>query len=262
MSSQKADRAVEALLTLRGGMGNVGRERIAMLEAVAEQGSITGAARALGLSYKAVWDGVNAISNLLPQPALVGRTGGAGGGGAELTEEGRRLILAFRRLEEKLSRVSAALLDEGEEIHPDLLLWGIVMKTSARNAFRARVVELKREAVSVEVALEMIGGHVLTAIITNDSADDLALAPGREVVALIKATFVTLALAPAGANSFTGTIAKRVDGESKTEIVLEIGQGKTVISVIPKSEADRLNLSAGMEACALFSPDHVILAVS
>lgn len=262
MPSQKADRAVEALLTLRGGTGTVGRERIAMLEAVADQGSITGAARSLGLSYKAVWDGVNAISNLLPQPALVGRTGGAGGGGAELTEEGRRLILAFRRLEEKLSRVSAALLEEGEEIHPDLLLWGIVMKTSARNAFRARVVELNREAVSVEVVLEMVGGHVLTANITNDSADDLALAPGREVVALIKATFVTLALHPSGANSFTGTIAKRVDGESKAEIVLEIGQGKTVTSVIPKAEADRLDLSAGMTACALFSPDHVILAVS
>src|SRR5579859_2057325 len=144
MSNPKSQSSIEALLTLRGGLGAVGRERIAMLEAAAEQGSITGAAKALGLSYKAVWDGINAINNLLPQPALVGRAGGAGGGGAELTEEGRKLILAFRRLEEKWSRVSAALLEDGEGIHPDLLLWGIAMKTSARNAFRARVVELKR----------------------------------------------------------------------------------------------------------------------
>ena len=145
MSNPKSSGAVEALLTLRGkGMGGVGRERIAMLEAAAEQGSITKAAKVLGLSYKTVWDGINAVNNLLPQPALIAKAGGEGGGGAELTEEGRKLILAFRRLEEKLSRVSAALIEDGEDIHPDLLLWGIAMKTSARNAFRCRVKDLRR----------------------------------------------------------------------------------------------------------------------
>jgi molybdate transport system regulatory protein len=213
-----------------------------------------------------VWDGINAINNLLPQPALLGRAGGAGGGGAELTEEGRKLIVAFRRLEEKWSRVSAALLEDGEGIHPDLLLWGIAMKTSARNAFRARVVELKREAVSVEVTLEVANGHSLTAIITNDSADDLGLAPGREVVALIKASFVMLAPADqaprlSGGNCFIGTVIKRVDGEANAEIVLDIGQGKTVTSVVAKADADILHLAVGMQACALFSAGHVILAV-
>ena len=37
-----------------------------MLEAVAAHGSITAAAKALGYSYKAVWDGLNAVNNLLP----------------------------------------------------------------------------------------------------------------------------------------------------------------------------------------------------
>jgi molybdate transport system regulatory protein len=263
MSERKTDRGIDALLTLRGGMGAVGRERIAMLEAAAEQGSITAAAKALGLSYKAVWDGINAINNLVPQPVLIGRAGGAGGGGAVLTDEGRKLILAFRRLEEKLSRISAALLEEGEEIHPDLLLWGIAMKTSARNAFRCTVREVRREAVNVEVVLDVTDGHALTAIITNDSADDLEIAPGREVVALIKASFVTLAAAdtprPAG-NRFLGKVIKRVDGEANAEIVLEIGAGKTLTSVLAKAEADRLGLAVGEHACAQFSAGHVILA--
>lgn len=257
MSNPKSEGPIEALLTLRGGMGAVGRERIAMLEAAAEQGSITGAAKALGLSYKAVWDGINAINNLLPQPALVGRAGGVGGGGAELTEEGRKLILAFRRLEEKWSRVSAALLEEGDGIHPDLPLWGIAMKTSARNAFRAKVVGLKREAVSVEVLLEVADGHALTAIITNDSADDLGLAPGREVVALIKASFVTLTSGPSGVNCFAGTVIKRIDGETNSEIVLEIGQGKTMTAVVDRAHS----VEVGTETRAQFSAGHVILAV-
>ena len=89
----------DALLVLRGaGHLPVGRDRIAMLEAVAAHGSITAAAKALGYSYKAVWDGLNAVNNLLPRPALLAQSGGRGGGGAVLTEEGRRLIEAFRRL--------------------------------------------------------------------------------------------------------------------------------------------------------------------
>ena len=260
------NRTVDALLTLRGeGMGAVGRERIAMLEAVADAGSITGAAKALGLSYKAVWDGVNAINNLVPRPVLIGRAGGIGGGGAVLTDEGHKLILAFRRLEEKLSRISAAMLEEGEDIHPDLLLWGIAMKTSARNAFRCRVREVRREPVNVEVVLDITDGHALTAIITNDSADDLEIAPGREVVALIKASFVMLAPADeaprrSGGNCFLGRVVKRVDGEANAEIVLEIGEGKTLTAVVARRDADLLRLTLGEDACALFSAGHVILA--
>ena len=82
----------EALLALRGiGHLPVGRDRIAMLEAVAVHGSITAAAKALGHSYKAVWDGLNAVNNLLPAPALLTQSGGRGGGGATLTESGHRL---------------------------------------------------------------------------------------------------------------------------------------------------------------------------
>jgi molybdate transport repressor ModE-like protein len=90
----------DALLLLRGG-GRlpVGRDRIAMLRAVAAHGSITAAAKALGYSYKAVWDGLAAINNLLPRPALQTQSGGRGGGGAILTDDGYRLVAAFQRLE-------------------------------------------------------------------------------------------------------------------------------------------------------------------
>ena len=100
----------EALLALRGaGQLPVGRDRIAMLEAVGAHGSITAAAKALGYSYKAVWDGLNAVNNLLPAPALLAQSGGRGGGGATLTDRRARLIAAFRRLEAKLTEISAAI---------------------------------------------------------------------------------------------------------------------------------------------------------
>lgn len=55
------ERRSDALLVLRGAAQlPVGRDRIAMLEAVADQGSITAAAKTLGYSCKTVWDGLNA----------------------------------------------------------------------------------------------------------------------------------------------------------------------------------------------------------
>lgn len=249
-------REIEALLSWRGqGPASIGRERVAMLQAVADHGSITAAAKALGLSYKTVWDGIDAINNLLPRPALIAQTGGRGGGGATLTDEGRKLIVSFRRLEEKLSQIAATLV-EGEDFHPDLLFWSVAVKTSARNAFRCRVTKVEAETVAVTVTLEIAEGRTITAIVTKDSAQDLTLAPGREVLALIKASFV--ALGPGPGNSFAGTVVKRVDGEKDAEIVMEIGGGKTLTAMVPSNST---GLRVGDKAEAHFSPSQIILAV-
>src|SRR5262245_1919574 len=154
--NQAEGRRSDALLVLRGaGHLPVGRDRVAMLEAVAAHGSITAAAKALGYSYKAVWDGLNAINNLLPRPALLTQSGGRGGGGAALTEEGRRLIAAFRRLEEGLAQISASLTREDTEALQDPPLWSVVMKTSARNAFHCQVAGVTRASVNAEVELKV-----------------------------------------------------------------------------------------------------------
>lgn len=261
------DGKVEALLALRGkGQSPIGRDRISMLEAVAEHGSITQAAKALGFSYKAVWDGVNAINNLLPRPALLAQAGGRGGGGAVLTEEGRRLIAAFRRMEEKLSRISRAIASEGLDENSDLLFWSVAMKTSARNAFRCAVTEVRRAPVNVEVILRVSDRNSIVAIVTNDSAEELGLVPGRDVIALVKSSFIMLARGDvlprvSARNLIWGEVVERIDGGVNSEIVLDIGDGKTLTSVITRESAEELPLLIGDRACALFKASHVILAV-
>lgn len=259
----------EALLALRAaGQLPVGRDRIAMLEAVAGHGSITAAARALGMSYKAVWDGLNAVNNLLPTPALEAHAGGRGGGGAQLTESGRRLIAGFRRLEAKLGEISALLAtpsDDPAAVPLDLLFWNVAMKTSARNALYGRVTALTEAEVNAEVTIELAPGRVLTSVITRHSAQALGLAPGRGVVALIKANFVMLARpGEAGllsvANRIEGCVAGRVDDGVNSEIVLDIGAGKTLTAVITRHSAEALGLVAGANATALVDAANVILA--
>ena len=236
-----------------------------MLEAVATHGSITQAAKALGFSYKAVWDGINAINNLLPRPALLAQAGGRGGGGALLTEEGHRLITAFRRLEAKLSRISQAIAEDGLDSHPDLLFWSVAMKTSARNAFRCQVTEVKRAPVNVEVVLRLSESNNIVAVITNDSADELGIIPGRDAMALVKSSFVMLAPADqmprvSTRNRIIGTVVERIDGGVNSEIILDIGDGKTLTSVVTKDSVDAMPIAIGDRVCAFFMASQVILA--
>ena len=262
-----AEAKIDAMLALKsGGRLLVGRDRIAILEAVAEHGSISQAAKAVGFSYKGAWDAVSAINNLLPQPAVISQPGGRHGGGAVVTEEGHRLIFAFRRLEEKLARISGLIAEEGLDSHPDLLFWSVAMKTSARNVFRCTVTEVRRAPVNVEVVLKVSAEHSIVAVITKGSARDLGIAVGRDVVALVKSSFVVLAAADSPPllsipNRIVGTVADRTDGGVNSEIVLDLGAGKTLVSVITKASADEFALKAGDRLCALFSPSHVILAV-
>jgi molybdate transport system regulatory protein len=264
--TRKVPAKIDTLLALRAdGRLLVGRERIALLEAVAKHGSITKAAEAAGFSYKTAWDSVNAINNLLPRPAFLTKTGGSSGGGATITEEGLRLISAFRKLEEKLGKISASIAEEGLEHAEDILFWGVAMRVSARNAFHCKIVEIKPAPINVEVKLEVSPGVVIVALVTNRSLVDLDLKPGRNVVALVSSTSVMLASSAeamriSARNRIKGTIVARVDGGVDSEVTLDIGHGKTIDAVITQDGADDVNIKEGAEVYAIFKTSHVILA--
>ena len=188
------------------------------------------------------------------------------GGGAIVTEEGQRLIAAFRRLEEKLARISTLIAEEGVDSHTDLLFWSVAMKTSARNVFHCTVIEVRRALVNVEVVLKVSEAHSIVAVITKDSADDLGIVVGREAKALVKASFVMLSrldehVKISTPNRISGVVLERSDGGVNSEIVLDIGDGKTLVSVITRTGAEEMGLKAGERASAFFNPSQVILAV-
>jgi molybdopterin-binding protein len=63
------------------------------------------------------------------------------------------------------------------------------MKFSARNQLKGRIVEVKKGATTAHVRIE-IGGQIVTAAITNESAEDLGLAVGKTAYAIVKASSV------------------------------------------------------------------------
>ena len=67
------------------------------------------------------------------------------------------------------------------------------MRLSARNQLKGKVVEVKKGATTAHVRID-IGGQIITASITNESADELSLAPGKPAYAVIKASSVMVAV--------------------------------------------------------------------
>ncbi|MBK9080717.1 MAG: TOBE domain-containing protein [Rhizobiales bacterium] len=263
--SAAGDGEIDASIALHAGdRFLVGRDRIRLLEAVAEHGNITRAAQATGFSYKTAWDAVNAINNLLPTPAFRTRTGGRAGGGAQVTDEGRRLIATFHRLEARLTEISRLIAEEGLEGQDEALLLMFGARLSTRNVFQCEVREVARGPVEVRVTLRLSDAHAIEALVTNAAATSLALAPGRRALALIKAPFVALSAARSdgAVNTFAGEVVARVDDESSAEVRLDIGAGKTMTAVVPRVDADRLQAVVGARLTAGFAPAHVILAAN
>src|SRR5580658_3706817 len=160
--------AISASLSLRKGAASpVGPERIRLLEAIGARGSISDAAKAVGLSYKGAWDAVQALNNLAAAPLVTARAGGRQGGFAEVTAEGRAVIAAFQAVEAEIAHVLASLerrlAGEGLPLHT--LLWSLGMKTSARNALRGVVDRVVDGAVNAEVVLTIGDGAEIVAVI-------------------------------------------------------------------------------------------------
>jgi molybdate transport system regulatory protein len=256
---------------LRAGRETLGgAARIALLAAIGDTGSITGAAKAVGMSYKAAWDAVDTMNNLAGEPLVVSATGGKGGGGTTLTPRAVRLIETFRAVEHEhrkfIERASAVV--DGFAGDWDLL-GRIGMKTSARNQLAGTIASIKHGAVNDEVALTLPGGQTLVAVVTHESTESLGLAEGAAVFALIKASWVILLVDDAGGaplrisarNQLRGTVSKITRGAVNAEVSLALSGGVVVTAIVTNESVDALGLADGVPAVAAFKASSVILGV-
>ena len=86
----------------------LGPGKVDLLEAIGRAGSISGAARELGLSYRRAWDLVDTMNRCFRKPLVIRHQGGRDGGGTQLTDLGQRTVSDYRTMEIKAEKAVAS----------------------------------------------------------------------------------------------------------------------------------------------------------
>jgi len=245
-----------------------GKDRMGLLSAVAEQGSITQAAKAFGLSYKAAWDAIDRMNQVAGAPLVERSIGGKGGGSTLLTEHGQRLLERYRQIDAVHQRFLQLLDQSSIDLDQEFSLLKVVnMKTSARNQFVGTVTAVRAGAVNDEIELTLPGGAKLVATVTRESTESLGLRTSMTAIALVKASSILLATGLKGTkisarNQLAGTVSKVTPGAVNAEVVLDIAGGGSVAAIVTQGSVQSMGLAPGVEATALFKASSVILAVT
>jgi molybdate transport system regulatory protein len=238
-----------------------------LLAALALTGSLQKAARAAGYSYKGAWLVFDAASALTHTPLVETATGGAGGGGTRLTAAGEALLGAWRELQSRhgvFLREQAAWLETQPAL--DALLKRMSMKTTARNQFHGRIAGVNPGPATTTVRVALDGGQEVTASMTTQAAQELAVRTGKEALALVKSSEVVLVTDFGGyrlsaRNQLAGTISRVQRGAVSSLVGLTLPGGAVVTASVTNDAVDALNLAVGQPATAVFKAYAVMLAV-
>jgi molybdate transport system regulatory protein len=254
--------ALIANIVFDSGFGRVGPERISVLDAIERTGSITGAGRLLGLSYRGCWDAVQSLNNLFGEPLVATTPGGARG--AALTDAGRRLLSDYRDLQQEMTEVVGRLRSRlGPRADKVSNLPLVSVRSTARNVWRATIASIVEGTIIAEVRLTLAKDVSLVATVPMRSVADLDLACGSSVLALVNPHAIILARPDVGRtsarNRLDGVVIHREDSEAGSEIVLDLGAGKTLFATIDAALASELDFAEGDAACALIKATEVTL---
>lgn len=114
LAQRSADEARHAVLTIRvdfGVCGYLGPGKIALMELISKHGSISAAGKEMRMSYRRAWLLVDTMNRMFACPLVETVHGGARGGGAKLTGEGREILALYRAMEQQFRQSCAAKID-------------------------------------------------------------------------------------------------------------------------------------------------------
>jgi molybdate transport system regulatory protein len=148
-----------------------------------ETGSLSEAARVVGISYRSAWGRIRRLEAAYGRRILDTKVGGTSGGGARLTPDGLALLREFRHFRKYLFNALGDSESAGN----------VRYKLSARNMVGAKVIGIERGDITSLIRMASPAPVRLTSIISNEAVDDLGLRVGDHVQAIVKSTEVMIA---------------------------------------------------------------------
>ena len=137
------------------------------------------------------------------------------------------------------------------------------MHTSARNQFRGQIKKVTKGEVNTEIELKLSATTSIVAHVTNESAQKMKFRKGTNAIALIKSSWIILSkeldVATSARNKLVGVVSKINRGKVNSEVSIDLGENKTLCSVITNQSVSTLKIKKGDNLCALFKASSVIL---
>ena len=137
------------------------------------------------------------------------------------------------------------------------------MQISARNQITGMVELIEYGKINAQVFIKLKSGNILVSVITNTAANNLNLEIGDDVVAIFKSRTVLITtditLNISARNKFQGVIDSINKGEINSEVILDIGNGDNIASVITTSSIENLGVRKGSHASAIIKASDLII---
>ena len=142
-----------------------------------------------------------------------------------------------------------------------------MIKTSARNQISCKVTAVHQGAVNDSIELQADGGQKLVATVTRESTRYLELVPGKDVIALIKASSVVVALPDPGMklsarNLLAGKVRRLTPGAVNAEVSIELEGGGTLTAIVTLESARGLALEQDTKVIAVIKASMVVLGTT
>lgn len=238
-------------------------KRITLLENIRRFGSITQAAKAVPMSYKAAWDAIDAMNNLAPEPLVLRQTGGQGGGNSVLTAFGEAFLNYYHTMQQRHQQLIRQLEADADNSHHGL--WQKMnLDLSADNQLAGRISQIIEGAVNNEVHLQLSNGQELVAILTRHSCEQMELAVGVDALALIQASAIMLArpnpnLQISARNQLIGQIRHIDTGAVNSVITVDLGAAVSLTASITRHSAQTMQLKNEDKIMLLIKAPNIII---
>ncbi|MBW7877274.1 MAG: TOBE domain-containing protein [Candidatus Cloacimonetes bacterium] len=237
-------------------------ERIKLLRALEQTGSISKAAKECGLSYKAAWDALHSMQNLLGISLFVTDIGGKGGGGSRLSQKAKDLLHQWEKLISSHDKILELLEREMGQNQDFSRLNHLVLQTSARNQLAGKIKAIHNRGLVAEVEIELASGPIVTAQITCDSLMSMGLNINSSILCLIKASSISLSkeATETKSNQISGQIVLIDHDDMQAEIQIQCHTSLLLVASIKKNDPLYPDLKMSDTVFASFLPSSVILA--
>ena len=238
-------------------------KRIELLRAIKNHGSISKAAKAVPMSYKAAWDAVDTMNNLSHTPIVSRETGGKGGGGTTLTKYGENLLKTYTILKEEQKHFLERLKLVTDVDKGTLKTIGrLSMQISARNQLSGSIEKIVKGMVNSQLFVQLKSGNILVSVITNDAVDALGLREGDDITAIFKSTSVLIGTGEmriSAENCFEGVVETVREGKVNAEVVIKIGKQERIVAVLTIDSVEQLGLEKGKTVSTLIKSTDIMI---